>query len=43
MSKKEILNTLFNPNPVGTDDWEAWQAQEEAREVALQYVLDGRL
>ena len=41
--KAMILETLFNPNPVGSNDWEAWQAQEEAQEKAFQYLLEGRL
>ncbi len=35
------LSVIFNP--IQGNDWEQFQADEEAREKAIQYVLDGRL
>jgi hypothetical protein len=41
MSQRDF-ETVFRPSgEVG--DWEAFQAEEVARDCAMEYVLDGRL
>ncbi len=38
---KPARDVIYNPNPV--NDWESLQAEETAKDIAMEYVLSGRL
>jgi len=39
MNKKQALETVFN----GDASWDEYQEREVAHDIALEYLLDGRL
>jgi hypothetical protein len=40
--RQNIFDTVFSREN-GPNDWESYQAEEVARDCAMEYVLDGRL